>query len=219
MTTTCRSEQIHITTDRNAGKRLSHFWGPAMLPAGYPYPEYIDSDGDPWPYNFICQIDLGDIAPLDTGNLLPHKGLLSFFCKIDHYLGNYGAAYSIGGCISDAEDVKVLYFPDCDGFEEIMPADEDGNPLYPQELPVVFSDRPKKRHTEEHALFAPPAHREWENWDHPFEDWIILLQVDSFEGTDFNLNFMDCGVLVFLISPEDLSARRFDNVRAIVLST
>ena len=36
---------------------------------------------------------------------------------------------------------------------------------------------------------------------------------------DFSLNFMDCGVLDFLISPEDLAACRFDNVRAIILST
>ena len=68
-------------------------------------------------------------------------------------------------------------------------------------------------------LLAPPSHREWENWDHPFEDWLILLQIDSFDGKDFNLNFMDSGVLDFLISEKDLADRRFDNIRAIVLST
>ena len=47
----------------------------------------------------------------------------------------------------------------------------------------------------------------------------ILLQVDSFAGMDFNLNFMDCGVLDFLIAPEALWARDFSSVRAIVLST
>ena len=53
----------------------------------------------------------------------------------------------------------------------------------------------------------------------PFEDWQILLQVDSFSGMDFDLNFMDFGVLDFLISPEDLAKRDFSSVRAIVLST
>ena len=52
-----------------------------------------------------------------------------------------------------------------------------------------------------------------------YEDWLILLQVDSFEGKDFQLNLMDVGVLDFLISPSDLKQHSFDNVRAIVLSS
>ena len=53
----------------------------------------------------------------------------------------------------------------------------------------------------------------------PFEDWVILLQIDSFEGKDFVLNFMDFGVLDFLISPKALEASDFSDVRGIVLST
>ena len=113
----------------------------------------------------------------------------------------------------------MLYFPDSNGFEETLLTDIDGTPLSPRGLPVIFSEKPEGKYCDEHMLFAPPTHREWENWDPPFEDWPILLQIDSFNGKDFNLNFMDCGVLDFLISPEDLAARRFDNVRAIVLST
>ena len=154
----------------------SRFWGNPDLPRGFDYPMYIDNEGDPFPYFFICQINLEELAPFDTDNLLPHKGLLSFFAKIDHYMGYAAYTNCIGGGICPPEDVKVLYFPDCD-----------------------------------------PA--EFETWDPPFEDWEILLQIDSFNGMDFNLNFMDCGVLDFLISPEDLKQRKFDNVRALVLST
>ncbi len=53
----------------------------------------------------------------------------------------------------------------------------------------------------------------------PFEDWVILLQIDSFEGKDFVLNFMDFGVLDFLISPKAQEASDFSDVRGIVLST
>lgn len=77
----------------------------------------------------------------------------------------------------------------------------------------------RSRLSDEHMLFAPPSTREWETWDEPYEAWEILLQIDSFAGMDFNLNFMDFGVLDLLIDPEDLKRRRFDNVRAIVLST
>ena len=73
--------------------------------------------------------------------------------------------------------------------------------------------------SDEHALLAHPTYRPWENWDAPYEDWLILLQVDSFEGKDFQLNLMDVGVLDFLISPSDLKQHSFDNVRAIVLSS
>ncbi len=53
----------------------------------------------------------------------------------------------------------------------------------------------------------------------PFEDWVILLQIDSFEGKYFVLNFMDFGVLDFLISPKAQEAYDFSDVRGIVLST
>lgn len=210
---------IHIIADARRKDSLSHLWGAPLLPAGYAYPEYTDSDGDVRPYDFICQIYLEDIAPFDPEGLLPHTGLLLFFSKIAHYLGDFDAPDNISGYISAAEDAVVLYFPDISGFEEISVADEDGTPLYPRETPIAFSDKPKGKYSDEHMVFAPPCHREWEDWDPPFEGWRILLQIDSYDSENFNLNFMDCGVLDFLISPEDLAAHCFDNVRAIVLST
>lgn len=195
----------------------SRFWGNPDLPADYGYPCFKDADGDDYPFFFICQLNLEELAPYDTGNRLPHRGLLSFFAKIDHYAG-YGSDDCIGGSISSPEDVKVLYFPECRNFEEFMLVDDENNPASPSELKISFSHTGEK-YCDEHILFAAPDHREWETWDHPFEDWEILLQIDSFSGDDFNLNFMDCGVLDFLIAPQDLKRKRFDNVRAIVLST
>lgn len=198
----------------------SRFWGNPDLPRGFNYPMYIDNEGDPFPYFFICQINLEELAPFDTDNLLPHKGLLSFFAKIDHYMGYAAYTNCIGGGICPPEDVKVLYFPDCDPaeFEEFVILDDNDQPSSPQEMQINFAHS-IERYGTEHALFAPPDHRPWETWDPPFEDWEILLQIDSFNGMDFNLNFMDCGVLDFLISPKDLKQRKFDNVRALVLST
>ena len=65
----------------------SRFWGNPDLPADMDYPTYMDSEGQPCEYQFICQINLAEVAPYDTQQRLPHKGLLSFFAKIDHYLG------------------------------------------------------------------------------------------------------------------------------------
>ena len=198
----------------------SRFWGNPDLPDGTPYPMYTDDDGDPYPYFFICQINLRDIAPYDVDGLLPHTGLLSFFAKIDRYLGMYDDTDCISGYISSPDDVKVLYFPEseCGDMREVVLIDDDDEPTSPAELQIDFSLDAAPL-TDDHMLLAPPDHREWASWDAPCEGWEILLQVDSFDGPGFNLNFMDTGVLDILISPADLRDRRFDRVRAIVLST
>lgn len=212
---------IHLTLSAPSGKLgtcASRFWGNPALPKGFGYPMYTDDGGDEYPYLFVCQINLADAAPFDTDGLLPHRGLLSFFAKIDYYLGYYDADDCIGGSISPEDAVRVLYFPVTDDMDEVVLLNDDDEPWNPAEMRVDFA-RNVPPLSEEHMLLAPPTHRPWETWDPPFEDRLILLQVDSFAGPDFNLNFMDFGVLDFLIPPDDLRRCRFDRVRAIVLST
>lgn len=194
----------------------SHFWGLPHLPQKVDYPMYYDSKGNMHPYCFICQINLADIAVYDKANLLPHKGSLCFFAKIDCYLGFYDADFAIGSSISDREAVKVLYFPPCEKLIESVLLDD--KLIIFNELAINFSTNISVL-PEEHLLFAPPSHCPWETWDSPFEDWLILLQIDSFEGIDFNLNFMDFGVLNFLINPFDLKCCRFSEIRAVILSS
>lgn len=212
---------VHLNlsvTDRKLELGESRFWGNPDLPEGTPYPCFPDSSGELYPYTFICQINLDHLSAVCPGNPLPSKGLLSFFAKIDNYLGYPVNDNGIGGCICDADDVRIFYFPSLDNLMELIPVDDDGEPLNPHEMKIAFSYDPGPE-GDEHELFARPTHREWESWDEPFEDWSILLQIDSFSGYDFDLNFMDCGVLDFLISPEALQSHDFSNVRALVLST
>lgn len=133
-------------------------------------------------------------------------------------MGLFASTDPVGGSISSEDAVKVLYFPSCNDMNEVVLVDNDNNPVAPEEMQMRFSHTVPPL-SDEHILFALPTHREWETWDPPYEDWEILLQIDSFEGMDFRLNFMDFGVFDFLISPSDLKNCRFDNVRAIVLST
>lgn len=212
---------VYLALSKPFGKLAagaSRFWGNPDLPEGVPYPTYVDDDGDECPYFFVCQINLAELAAFAPENPLPKSGLLSFFAKIDHYLGHMAATDCVMSHISEPEDVRVMYFPSAGNTREVEVVDDGGEPVAPEELAVGFS-RKRAPLGDDHALFAAPAHREWETWDPPFEQWEILLQVDSFDGIDFSLNFMDCGVLDFLIAPEDLRRGRFGNVRAIVLST
>lgn len=196
----------------------SCFWGDPDLPEDVNYPMYIDNEGERYPFTFICQINLEELASFAPSNPLPKKGLLSFFAKIDHYLGYMADTDCIGGHISEADEVRVMYFPSCEGMRKVVLVDDDDEPLSPEAMEIRFADSIGPL-SDDHALFAEPTHREWETWDEPFEDWQILLQVDSFAGMDFELNFMDCGVLDFLISPEALRNADFSDVRGIVLST
>lgn len=199
------------------GATTSRFWGNPALPAHVPYPTYEDDDGETYPYVFLCQINLGELAAAFPATQLPREGLLLFFAKIDAYLG-YEGYYEISGYVSDADAVKVIWIADTDGVEEITLLDENDVPFNPSELKINFSSE-RKAYGDEHELFAEPEHREWETWEPPYEDRIILLQVDSFSGDDFELNFMDSGVLDFLISPRALRKHDFTDVRGIVLST
>lgn len=199
----------------------SRFWGNPALPNGVDYPQYIDDDGCQYPYVFICQINLAELKAFcgASADPLPASGLLLFFAKIDHYLGMAAPTGGIMGAISDTEAVKVIHVADLTDLREIVLVDEDDQPMSPHELEITFSRHHDPLNDEDHALFARPDHREWATWDPPYEDWQILLQVDSFSGPDFNLNFMDFGVLDILISPAALRAASFTNLRALVLST
>ena len=199
----------------------SRFWGSPALPKGMDYPQYIDDAGDEYPYVFVCQINLAELKAFcgDGANPLPPTGLLLFFAKIDHYLGQFADTDCIGGAISAPDAVKVIYVKDCSGLREVVLVDDEDQPMSPDALEISFTREHDPLADDDQVLFARPDHREWESWDHPYEDWQILLQIDSFAGMDFNLNFMDFGVLDFLISPEALRHADFSDVRAIVLST
>lgn len=196
----------------------SRFWGNPALPKDMEWPSYTDTDGDELDYVFVCQINLTELAPYDTDNILPSSGLLLFFAKIDHYLGHFESE-SVGCSISHRDDVRIIYLPSTDGLVEKVLVDENEDPISPEELQIDFTYNFDPLRDDDTCLFASPDHREWETWDPPYEDWLILLQVDSFSGMDFNLNFMDFGVLDFLISPHDLRKADFSDVRAIILST
>ncbi len=192
-------------TDKECGLHSSHFFGNPSMPSHIPWPTHqLHEDNEQWqePLDFICQIEY-------------KNGLLLFFANIAYYAG-WDAEPVICGNVSDKDVVRVFFIPK----EEMscLIERDDAEPLA-QALPIEFSVERLPLGEPEHQLFGEPEHREWDEWDAPFEGWRLLFQMDSVEGSDYSINFMDCGVLNFIIDPDDLENGIYNNVRAIVLST
>lgn len=195
----------------------SKWWGSPDLPEDVDFPQIIDSDGEAWDMTFICQINCADLSKYDTP--LPKEGLLCFFANIDYYLGYDYPEPSFEG-IWDAQDTRVIYIaPDkFDSLQQKILVDQDDCPLaFPcRKLEFIFSEEDASG--DYNKLFGTPDAMPWEDWDAPCEGWKLLLQVDSDEDEDYNLQFMDEGIMYFLIKPQDLEKADFSQVRGAMVS-
>ncbi len=209
----------------------SHWWGYPDLPLDMDIPTFIDpNDGNEYALSFLCQINLADLhdamldAAYDTGDQsykqydLPKSGLLLFFADIAYYGGMWDEP-AIGSYLSNNKVVRVVYVPEEDMASLICRQEEYADEELPAQ-PIDFCARlPKGEGLPEHKLLGTPDHHEWEDWDQPCTGWQLLLQMDSCEEDGYAFNFIDCGVLNLIISPEALKRHDFSNVRGIVLST
>lgn len=133
--------KLSVPTDKLA-TGSSRFWGNPDLPEDFDFPSYTDDDGEEYDYVFVCQINLEELANFGVPTMLPKRGLLSFFAKIDHYMGYYDVPMDINGCVSNKDAVRVLYFPNCMGMVEKVLVGDDDKPIAPHELRIDFT-----RHT------------------------------------------------------------------------
>jgi len=187
----------------------SKWWGFPDMPEDLEYPEVpVNEDGELYydPLTFICQIRCSDIAALDTKKQLPHEGMLYFFGALDYYLGNLDAdADGIGEW--NPLNFKVLYSPSCEDLHTHSILYDDGTPACLPAETIEFSKYVASADCSETRLLGKPFFNEVRE---AFPGMISLLQID--ENDDWGLRFFDSGMLNFLISPEDLAARRFSAV-------
>ena len=186
----------------------SKWWGFPDLPDELDWPTVkADDDGEEFddPLTFICQIKCADLAGLDPEGLLPHEGMLYFFGALDYFLGDLDAFTAPGMGEWPSEYFRVLYSPVEEGLNThtLFYDEEDEIPACPAPERIVFGEGDGFTHLLGEA-FAEET-REALPGD------ISLLQID--ENDDWDLRFFDCGMLNFMIKPEDLAARRFNRVR------
>lgn len=190
----------------------SKWWGFPDLPDELDWPTAkADDDGEEFddPLTFICQIKCSDIAPLDPEGLLPHEGMLYFFAALDYFLGDLDAFTTPGMGEWPSDCFKVLYSPVCEILNTHTLMYDEDTPAAPAPEAISFGDF-KDSYTQ---ILGEPLIEEVRE---ALPGYVPLLQID--ENDDWGLRFFDCGMLCFMIKPENLAAQRFDRVRAYLYS-
>ena len=192
----------------------SKWWGFPDLPDELDWPTVkADDDGEEFddPLTFICQIKCSDLAPFDPEGLLPHEGMLYFFGALDYFLGDMDAFTAPGMGEWPSEYFRVLYSPVEEGLNThtLFYDEEDEIPACPAPERIICSNAEESYTWLLGEAFA-------EETREALPGYVSLLQID--ENDDSGLRFFDCGMLNFMIKPEDLAARRFDRVRAYLYS-
>ena len=201
---------IGIATKPGAGELFgcSKWWGFPDMPEELDWPEVqVNLDGEVYgdPLTFVCQIRCADLAPFDAEGDLPHEGMLYFFAALDYFLGNYDADVAPGMGEWEPRYFRVLYAPGCPELHTHSVLYDDGTPACLPAEAMEFRLAEEEPYT---RLLGEP----WlEEVREAMPGMVSLLQID--ENDSWNLRFFDSGMLVFLISPRDLAARRFDLVR------
>lgn len=192
----------------------SKWWGFPDLPEELDWPSVpVNDEGDVYDdtLTFICQIRCEELAPFNPEGLLPHTGMLWFFASLDYFLGNLDAVCP-GMGEWEYPYFRVLYSNDLDSLHEHTLLYDDGTPAVLPAEAIRFSrvSRDEDSYT---RLLGQPF---FEEVSGELPGLISLLQLD--EDDRWGLRFFDSGMLNFMISPEDLAARRFSAVRAVLHS-
>lgn len=192
----------------------SKWWGFPDMPEELEYPEVpVNVDGELYydPLTFVCQIRCADLAPHDPEGLLPHEGMLYFFAALDYFLGDLDTPAYPGMGEWKKEYFRVLYSPSLDqlhthhlnypdGTQATMPAE------------VISFEKVSKDDDGQRLLGYPYL----EEVRQEMTGWLSLLQVD--ESDRWGLTFHDSGMLNFLIRPEDLQQRRWNQTTCYLFS-
>ena len=193
----------------------SKWWGQPDMPEELEFPEMtvIDLDGKSYKetLTFVCQIRCEDIAPFDTDNQLPHKGMLYFFAALDYFLGDIENPTCPGLGMWEPQYFKVLYSESCENLHTHQIIYEDGSPAHLPAEKLTFSSCCE---ADDGIRLLGQSYIDDVRQYYP--QLISLLQID--ESDRWNLRFYDCGMLNFLISSDDLRNRRWDKVKCHLFS-
>lgn len=193
----------------------SKWWGQPDMPEELEYPEItlVDDDGEEYqdPLTFVCQLRCEELAALDPEGLLPHEGMLWFFAALDYFLGDMDSPAYPGMGPWQQKYFRVLYSPKCDDLHTHSIVYDDGTPVGLPAEAITFSLCDESG--DGIRLLGEPYIEEVRE---EMPGRMSLLQID--EDDRWNLIFHDCGMLNFLITPDDLRNHRWDKVECYLFS-
>ena len=185
------------------------------MPEELDYPEItlVDDDGEEYkdPLTFVCQLRCEELAALDPEGLLPHGGMLWFFAALDYFQGDMDSPAYPGLGPWQQKYFRVLYSPKCDDFHTHSIVYDDGTPVGLPAEAITFSLCDESG--DGIRLLVEPYIEEVRE---EMPGRMSLLQID--EDDRWNLIFHDCGMLNFLITPDNLRNRRWDKVECHLFS-
>ncbi|WP_157947610.1 YwqG family protein [Abditibacterium utsteinense] len=206
----------------------SKFGGAPDVPLHFLWPTWNEK-----PLGFLAQINLEEVAPFDVEELLPKSGLLSFFYEMEEPL--WGEAEQKEGWRVFFFEHDELQRQNSTALNElfslhsslikfeIAPSLPNDSSLFKQISLEEEEDEQMEKFDEEislskshqmlghaHSIQNEPAveAEEWSISKTPAMDWILLFQVDS--DDELGAMWGDVGTIYFLISKQDLAARRFE---------
>ena len=133
------------------------------------------------------------------------------FAALDYFLGDIDTPSYPGMDLWEPKYFKVLYAPSCNELHTHHIVNEDGSPATLPAESITFSAC-KENDDSTRLLGTPYIEEVYEE----MSDMLSLFQID--ENDRWNLVFHDCGMLNFLISPDDLKHRRWGNVKCYLYS-
>lgn len=174
----------YYPTEEKVALGKSKFGGNPHLPEGFRWDYY---EGEDYrgkkanrPLSFLAQINLGEVADLDTENLLPKKGMLYFFYELATM--NWGYDPEDKGC------ARVYYVENTDGLKETpVPEDMEENYIIP-EFAMDFSIKMSLPDYEELAEYYDIDEKI--DWD-DYEELAAEMNMENMEEVSKLLGFAD----------------------------
>ncbi len=226
----CIELKIPFSKDKNLPVGHSKYGGCPDVPEGFVWP----TDDAGRPLSLLLQFDCSELSKLDIESPLPKTGHLYFFYELSK-MNWEGTENSVRVIFYDKDAGPLHHCDFPDNLEAEYRLKESSLHLevsdsYPRYEDLVQIDSEiRYKYLDEYEIAMQrlgylPATMQGVllGYDDPAQDSILtdpqkdvlLLQFNSVETNDENeLMFYDCGALYFVISREDLLARRFDKVR------
>lgn len=173
---------------------------------GFAWPSTADEEGEEYDLDFLCQINLAEVAAFDSEGLLPPSGILYFF--YDLYDAPWYGEATVLHYTGDPEELMPCILLDAEGEELDRPA-----------LALSFRSDGAEGFLEgdSHFLLGHPSDTQQMGLGTQLPEGLrLLLQIDSFAHSNLGLEFGDTGFLCYLIDEKALAEGDFSQLFFVV---